>query len=885
MVMLAGRSSARVELRAAAPAIPSLFVSRPRIDGLIGRAVQRPVTLISAGPGYGKTLALAHWTRHGERPGPVAWLSVNSSDDSVPGFWSSLLVAVRASGAAPPGTELATITPAANFGLGDATRIVDELAALTQPLVIVLDDVQHLADPRVLDSLELLLDGPASALRLVFSTRFDPPLRLRRLTLADALTEIRSADLAFNPIEARDLLAASGVDLPARTVAALVERTQGWVAGLRLAEMSLDPKDPETAVDRLRGSDRAIAEYLVQEVLDQMSADDRRFLLRASMADPITGDLADALTGQPGAQGRLERFEAHNAFVVGLAGGRRWFTWHPLFRELLRHQLNLDEPPEVITSLHQRAAQWWESRGDYIAALHHLTQAQDWTQIGRIVTRRAAPEVVAAQGSAVVEALEPAAAHSRMEPTPGTLLASALCNLRRFEYEAMLRDAEAADAAVPDLSTADRLDVHLLVAALRMAYARARVPGRLVHAARQVLQLTEHAPREQIPAAERYRAIARANLGIGLLWDGDLDAAPTVLDEAIESCGRWDLSLPRLSALGHLAVADVMRGRLADAQTRGGQALAFADRHGWQTEPQSGGHMVALIWAALDAGRVDDADALLAAARGGHPDAAGTVAFGVLALKVAVARGDGHIARQRAARLIGMASRPTALTPLLSGWVQITCAEAELAAGRPAAARQLLPAHPATGFIGAWRDVIVGHCLLAEDNPAPAANWLTEKAADLDRFPTAAIRARVLHALAQQRLRRDGDALRSLAAAVDLAAEPGIRSPFLNSIVELQSLLSRHRTLVARHQDFVATLIDRPNPSSPSGSSAPVGKLTEREKDILYYLPTHMRSGEIGAELFLSVNTVKSHMRAIYRKLGVSTRGEAVVRARELSLL
>jgi ATP/maltotriose-dependent transcriptional regulator MalT len=129
--------------------------------------------------------------------------------------------------------------------------------------------------------------------------------------------------------------------------------------------MSLDPKDPETAVDRLRGSDRAIAEYLVQEVLDQMSADDRRFLLRASMADPITGDLAHALTGQPGAQGRLERFEAHNAFVVGLAGGRRWFTWHPLFRELLRHQLNLDEPPEVITSLHQRAAQWWESRGDW----------------------------------------------------------------------------------------------------------------------------------------------------------------------------------------------------------------------------------------------------------------------------------------------------------------------------------------------------------------------------------------------------------------------------------------------------------------------------------------------------------------------------------------
>lgn len=884
MVMLAGRSSARVELRAAPPAIAPLFVSRPRIDGLIGRAVQRPVTLVSAGPGYGKTLALAHWTRHGERPGPVAWLSVNSSDNSVPGFWASLLVAIRASGAAPPGTELATITPAANFGMSDATRIVDELSGLARPLVIVLDDLHHLADPRVLDSLELLLELPASALRLVLSTRFDPPLRLRRLALVDGLTEIRSADLAFQPIEARELLAGSGFDLPARTVDALVERTQGWVAGLRLAEMSLDPQAPEASVDRLRGSDRAIAEYLVQEVLDHLPADDRRFLLRASIADPITGDLADALTGQPGAQRRLERFEAHNAFLIGLAGGRSWFTWHPLFRELLLHQLNLDEPQELITSLHQQAAQWWESHGDYIAALHHLTKAQDWPQIGRMITRRAAPDVVAAQGSALVEALEPAAAHSRIDPTPGTLLASALCNFRRFDYEAMLRDAESAAVAVPDLSSADRLDVDLLVAALRMAHARARAPGRLVHAAQEVLQLTEHAPRQQIPAAERYRAIARANLGIGLLWDGDLDAAPAALDEAIESCRQWDLSLPQLSALGHLAIADVMRGRLADARTRGGQAQAIADRHGWQAEPQSGGHTVALTWAALDAGRLEDADALLAAARGDHPDAAVAVACGVLAVKVAVARGDRHGAGQSAAQLIGMASRWSALTPLLSGWVQIACAEAELAAGRPAAARLLLP-HPTTGFITAWRHVIVGHCLLAEETPARAVNWLTGKVADLDRFPTAAIQARVLHALAEQRLRRDGVALRSLIAALDLAAERGIRGPFLNSIDELQSLLSRRRSLVARHEDFIATLIDRPNPSFPSGSSAPFGKLTDRETDILHYLPTHMRSGEIGAELFLSVNTVKSHMRAIYRKLGVSNRGEAVVRARELSLL
>jgi LuxR family maltose regulon positive regulatory protein len=883
--MLSGRSSAGMELRAAAPAVPSLFVARPRISGLLDRAVRRPVTLISAGPGYGKTLALAHWIRHGDRPGPVAWLSVSPVDDSVPGFWAGLLAAVRSSGAVPAGSELAGLSPAANFGIGDAARVVDELAALAQPLVIVLDDVQHLRDRVVLDSVELLLAAPPSV-RLVLSTRFDPPLRLRRLTVAHALTEIRSADLAFQPAEARELLTASGFDLPAHTVDMLVERTQGWVAGLRLAQMSFDPRAPQAAVTRMHGSDRPIAEYLLQEVLNQLPAEDRQFLLRASTADPVTADLVEAVTGQPGAQSRLERLEAHNAFLVGLAGGRTWFTWHPLFRELLQHQLNVDEPKEVITGLHQRAAHWLAHRGDHIAAIHHLTEAQDWPQIGRMITQRAAPDVVAAQGSALVQALEPAAAHSRLEPTWATLLASALCNFRRFDYAAMLRDTDSAAAAVPDLASADMRDVHLLILALRMAHARARAPRHLVTAAEHVLHHTESVPRHRIPAVERYRAIARANLGIGLLWNGDLDRAETVLDDAVESCGRWDLGLPQLTAMGHLAIADAMRGHLARAHTRAEHARSVADRHGWQPEPQAASHLVALVWAAVDAGRLDEAEELLATARGGRPDAAGAVGFGVLSVHVAVARGDGPTAQRRAGGLVGISSRTSGLTPMLSGWVRITAAEAELAAGRPAAARHILPilpTEPITGFLTAWHEVTIGHCLFAEGDHAGAAAWLTERLDGLDRFPAAAIRARVLLALAHQRQRRDGHALRSISDAIDLAARHGIRRPFLPSNDEMRSLLDRHKALIARHHDFVAALTDRT--STPSTHPTLVDTLTDRERVVLDYLPTHMKSGEIAADLFLSVNTVKSHMQAIYRKLGVSSRGEAVVRARDISLL
>ena len=252
--------------------------------------------MISAGPGYGKTLSLADWVRGGDVPGPVAWLSVDTADDSVPGFWSSLLVAIRACGVVPAGDELLDVAPAASFSVGDVADVVTALDRLATPLVIVLDDLQHLRDRDVLDSINALIARLPARVRLVLSSRYDPPLRLRRAAIAGAVTEIRSQDLAFTAAEAEELLRAVGLDLPAGAVDMLVARTRGWAAGLRLAAMGLDREAPEDAIARLAGSDRAVAEYLTEEVLDQLSDVDRGFLLTAGVADPITAELAEVLT-------------------------------------------------------------------------------------------------------------------------------------------------------------------------------------------------------------------------------------------------------------------------------------------------------------------------------------------------------------------------------------------------------------------------------------------------------------------------------------------------------------------------------------------------------------------------------------------------------------
>ena len=381
------------------------LIHRHHLIAALNRAAQKRVTIISAPAGTGKTSLLRAWA---DQPGPdgrIAFMTVRPGQHDMQLFWLTMLGAVRAAAGTGDGdSQLPPVTPGSNSS-AMVDKVLSELEESRERFVLVIDDLHELSSPEAAVQLTALLTRLPPEVRAIVATRRDLPLRLHKLRLAGDLAEIRAAQLRFTSRETRQLLAAAGIALPEHMAAMLHQRTEGWVAGLRLAVLSLaGHPDPERFVAEFSGNDRTVAEYLMAEMLERQPPEVQGLLLRTSVLDRVNGELADLLSGATGSERILLDLEDANAFVMSLDPGRTWFRYHRMFGGLLRLELRRTMP-EDIAGLHQLAARWLAEHGQAADAISHLQAAGDWDEAARMLTEHALSLTLDGQAGTVVAML------------------------------------------------------------------------------------------------------------------------------------------------------------------------------------------------------------------------------------------------------------------------------------------------------------------------------------------------------------------------------------------------------------------------------------------------------------------------------------------------
>ncbi|MEE4024506.1 LuxR C-terminal-related transcriptional regulator [Gordonia sp. PKS22-38] len=882
-----GRLAPSLRLRASRPVLPPGYVHLSRVGAALDRCPPGGVAVVSAGAGYGKTLAVAGWAGAHRPAGATAWLTVDDAD-GLRAFWNDVLGALAAADALSEPSGLRDIAPASGFAEPEVDRIIDGLADSPTPITLVLDDVHRIAAPEVLSSIRRLIRRQPPTLRLIVITRTATALRLQKLRLDGRLTEITTDELQFTRDDVAEFCDRAGVDLPDDDIDALLDRTQGWPTGLRLAVLSGRGTSGDVT-HRVTGQNELVAAYLLEEVLEELAPSDRRFLLATSIVDTVSAPLARALAGRADSRRVLDDLVANNVLTVRLSDRPDWYAYHPLFRELLMDRLDA-ENPDAAAELHRRAADWFAANDDPVAAVRHYGRARDWPAMTELLGSVAAPLVLSTQASALAAALEPAAVEAEARPTTDTLVAAAILCYHRGDFVAMDRNAEDA-ARVLGADEPSTIGSRILIALIRMVTARTSRLSDVVDRCDDILTLVSQAPRTAIPAAPAYAIMARNNRAIGLFHSGEIDTAARELVVSRAGAEEVGVSLVAMAADTYLALTDLVRGDLPEAAVRTAAIGVLAERRGWARQPQTLALYAARALMYLECNDLEAADRAVDMGRRAVAHGSDTAAWLIIeaaAVGIAVVRGDVFAARTEFRRLDAARRSSTTLPGLLAGLYDAMAAEVQVVSGDAEAviavgSDRALPAPYAT----ALNRIVLAKAHLAANNPADAIEALGITAG-FAPYRLQATEAEVLAAVASARLHRDSAALEHLASAVRLAAPVGQIRPFVVAGPVVGVLLTRLLRVTDGDQAFVRDLLAACGGEQPGVAATPllpIESLTDRELMVLRYLPTMYKAAEIAADLFVSVNTVKTHQQSIYRKLGVTTRRDAVDRARERHLI
>jgi len=862
------------------------------------------MALISASAGFGKTTLVSEWIAGCKRP--VAWLSLDEGDNDPTRFLTYLVAALQ--------TILANIGAGVLAALQSPqplptelllTTLLNEIAAIPDNFILVLDDY-HVIDSEPIDqALTFLLDHMPPQMRLVIATREDPTLPLARLRVRGQLTELRAVDLRFTAAEAADFLnRMMGLNLRDADIAALEARTEGWIAGLQLAALSMQGRsDTAGFIQAFTGSHRFVLDYLAGEVLERQPERVRNFLLQTAILDRLSGSLCEAVTTQDGGRVMLETLERDNLFVVPLDDRRQWYRYHHLFAEVLKTRL-IEAQPEQVSSLHRRASAWYEQNGFQPDAVRHALAAEDFVCAAGLIEMAWSAMDLSSHSSTWLgwaKALPDGLICAR--PVLSVGYAWALLDGGELEAsEARLRDAERClEAPTDQMVVVDKEQFRSLPASIATArayrsLALGDIPGTIKYA-QQGLELT--------PEDDQTRHNEAASLlGLAQYSSGDLEAAERSLADFhtnLRKTGDIQTSIGITFLLADIRVA---LGRLHEAESSYQQSIRLVTSQGEPMPLGTADLYRGLGELSIERGDLEAAAQYLLTSQKLGEQTATTdwphrLCVSLARLKEAQGDLEGALALLDEAERVTIRVPLPDVRPVAALKARVRLKQGRLAEAQEWARLQGLSVDDDMRYTREFEHITLARVLIASSKDHREAGSLDEAARLLGRLLQAtetggrlgsAIQILLLQALAFQAQDNLPHALALLERALGLAEPEGYVRIFVDEGEAMRLLLEKqahnrdHRLsgyadkLLAAFTQAVAV----PKPANLYQKTGMVEPLSERELEVLKLLRSELSGPEIAQHLSVSINTFRTHTKNIFIKLGVNDRRAAIRRAEDL---
>jgi LuxR family maltose regulon positive regulatory protein len=937
-------------------ASPNL-VPRPRLVERMNEGMQRKLTLVSAPAGFGKTTLIAEWLK-GRMPAPrsqgglagrpgetgdsrlegneysqsaisnyespkVGWVSLDEGDNDPARFWTYFIAALETLHAGIGEGALDFLQSSSRPPIETVlTTLMNTVATLPDDFALVLDDYHVIESQSIHGAITFLLDHLPPQMHLVIACRSDPPLPLARLRGRGQLVELRAADLRFTPDEAATFLnQVMGLNLTAQHIAALEARTEGWIAGLQLAALSMQGReDISRFIAAFTGSQHYILDYLMEEVLQRQTESIQAFLLQTSILERMTGPLCDAVLGTNGSTSQpvadsstrsladsravLDFLEHANLFVVPLDERRKWYRYHRLFADFLRARLH-QAWPDRVPKLHHRASAWYEHNGHMTEAIDHALSAEDFERAAHLIEQAAEPILMRSEVATFL---------CWVEALPGEVVRA---RPRLYVYYAGLqlmgsRPLEAAETSLREAMQADTADAVSGEVAVFQALIAA-YQGKTRQSAESAQRALELLPEDSL----FLRSLVAGILGINYLYGGDIAAATHALDEAVRISQQAGNLMNTVLALCHLAEISMIQGRLQESKAIYDHALELAvDRQG-RAQPIAGIAHIGLgnlfrEWGDLESAARHFTQGIELAQKWGE---AGVITGYSGLARVKQAQGDvnGACAMIQMAQQLAIKFDAMEMDDMIVGvhQVHLWMAQGNLEAaarwveergfGKGVGSGELEEGRINTcSLLAAIEYITLAEVYIAQGRPGDALVLcqLLLRVTETAGWTALAIEILALQAIAYQMQDDTNRAMATLERALALAEPGGFVRVFLGLDDPMAQLL-RQAAGRGIAPDYVRRLLAALGAetkdqgqrtageelSSVASPSSLIEPLSERELEVLELIAAGCSNREIAEELVVAVSTVKSHINNIYRKLDVSSRTQAVARARGLNLV